>query len=170
MNPRDLRPLDPAPQRALIASGSDLLAGVAVMLEAARRTLRVIHRDLAVYELATADATAALARLLLADRSARVRMLVDDPGWLDTRAPRLRQLQRRFPHALELRIASDEDPVGDDAVLIADDHASLNLRAALPPAGDLWVHHRPRAQPLIAAFDRRWESGAHNLPVTPLGL
>lgn len=170
MKPSDLMPDDPAPQRALIGSRRDLHDGVALAVRVARRTLRVLHRDLEAFDLGSPAATDALERLLLGHRHARVRMLVDDPRWLDTGAARLRRLQLRHPHALELRIASTDDPVGDDACLLADDHAALVLRPTVSAHGDLWLHHKPHAQPLIAGFDRRWDAGAHNLAVTPLGL
>jgi hypothetical protein len=82
----------------------------------------------------------------------------------------LRLLQQRFPHALELRVASADDPVGDDSCVLADDHAVLQLAPSPAARGDFWVHNKPHAQPLIAAFDRRWDAGAHNLAVVPLGL
>lgn len=170
MTPSELRLDDPSPQRALLASRGELREAVQFAVRVATRTLRVMHRDLAVFDLSSRAATEALMQLLLSDRAARVRLLADDAGWLETGAARLRLLQRRFPHALELRVASPADPVGDDAVLLADDHGALELRAALGVTGSLWLHHRPHAQPLIAAFERRWSAGAHNLPVSPLGL
>ncbi len=97
-------------------------------------------------------------------------MLVDDATWLETRAARLRLLQRRFAHALELRVASDEDPVGEDACVLVDDHVSLELRATRSTSGALWLRNKPHAQPLISAFDRRWNAAGHNLPASPLGL
>jgi hypothetical protein len=170
MKPSDLLPEDPSPQRALITSGPELREGLAVVLGLARRTVRAMHRDLALFDLSTIATVAVLERLLLRQRGAHVRLLVDDPGWLDTRAARLRQLQRQFPHALELRVASPEDPVGDEARVLVDDHAVLDLVPSPVARGDLWLHHQPRAQPLTAAFDRRWEAGGHNLAVYPLGL
>ena len=47
---------------------------------------------------------------------------------------------------------------------------SLELRATRTTSGALWLHHKPHAQPLIAAFDRRWNAAGHNLPASPLGL
>ena len=67
-------------------------------------------------------------------------------------------------------MASDEDPVGEDACVLVDDHASLELRATRTTSGALWLHNKPHAQPLIAAFDRRWNAAGHNLPASPLGL
>lgn len=170
MKPSEILLDDPAPQRVLIASREDLHQAVGVAMRVARRTLRVLHRDASVFDLASVEATEALTRLLLADRNARVRVLVDDPGWLDARAARLRHVQQRFPHALELRIAAPDDPVGDDAQVLADDHATLELRPTPTARGDLWLHNKPHAQPRVAAFDRRWDAGSHNLPVSPLGL
>jgi hypothetical protein len=170
MKPSEILIDDPAPQRVLITSREELHEGVGVAIRIARRTLRFVHRDLSVFDLSTIDATEAMSRLLLGDRNARIRLLVDDPAWLDTRAARLRLLQRRFPHALELRVASVDDPVGDDAQALGDDHATLELRPTPTARGDLWLHNKPHAQPHIAAFDRRWEAASHNLPVSPLGL
>lgn len=170
MKPSEILVDDPAPQRVLITSRAELHQAVGVAVRIARRTLRCMHRDLSVFDLSSIDATEAISHLLLADRNARVRMLADDPAWLDTRAARLRLLQRRFPHALELRVASQDDPVGDDAQVLADEHATLDLRPTPTARGDLWLHNKPHAQPRIAAFDRRWEAASHNLPISPLGL
>jgi len=170
MKPSELLRDATSPQRALFASRAELREAVLLAIDLARRTVCVMHRDLSVFDLASDAATDALLRFLLSDRAARIRLLVDDAAWLEAGAPRLRLLQRRFPHALELRAASTADPVGDDAVLLADDHAAVELRPTAAVSGSLWVHHRPRVQPLIATFERRWSGGAHNLPVTPLGL
>jgi hypothetical protein len=170
MKPSELRLEDASPQCALLASREELDEAVLLAVRAATRTLRVMHRDLSVFGLSSRAATDELLRLLLSDPSARVRLLVDDADWLEKDAARLRLLQRRLPHALELRVASPADAVGDDAVLLADDHGALELLPSRIVTGRLWLHHRPHVQPWIATFDRRWDAGAHNLPVSPLGL
>jgi hypothetical protein len=170
MNPSEVLPGDPTPQRVLISSRGELHEAVRVALVSGHRMVRALHRDLSVFDLSSIAATESLRQLLLGDRSARIRLLVDDAAWLETRAARLRLLQRRFAHALELRIASDEDPVGEDACVLVDDHAAIELRATRSTSGSLWLHHKPHAQPLIAAFDRRWNAAGHNLPASPLGL
>ena len=170
MKPSDLLVNDPAPQRVLIDSRDGLREAIDVALKLGRRRLCFLHHDLSVFDLSSIDATEALSRLLLANRAARVRMLVDDPLWLDTRAARLRLLQQRFPHALELRVASSDDPVEDDAAILVDDQTSLELRPTRTVRGELWLRNPPHVQPLSSAFDRRWDAGAHNLPVYALGL
>ena len=170
MKPSEVLIGDPAPQRVLIASREELHEAVRIALRSGRRTVRALHRDLSVFDLSSIAATESLRELLVGDRSARIRLLVDDAAWLETRAARLRLLQRRFAHALELRVASDEDPVGEDACVLVDDHAALELRTTRTTSGSLWVHNKPHAQPLVAAFDRRWNAGGHNLAVCPIGL
>lgn len=170
MKPSEVLIGDPAPQRVLIASREELHEAVRIALRSGQRTVRALHRDLSVFDLSSIAATESLRELLLGDRSARIRLLVDDAAWLETRAARLRLLQRRFAHALELRVTSDEDPVGEDACVLVDDHAALELRATRTASGSLWLHNKPHAQPLVAAFDRRWNAGGHNLAVCPTGL
>lgn len=170
MKPSELQPADGAPQRALITSRAETHEAVLVALDAATRLVRCMHRDLAVFDLGSVAAEQRLHRLLLGHRTARVQLLVDDAAWLDSQAPRLRALQRRFAHALEMRVASADDPVGDDACLLADDHALLELKPTAVARGDLWLHNKPHLQPQAAAFVRRWNAAGHNLAVAPLGL
>ncbi|MBA2412848.1 MAG: hypothetical protein H0V63_08485 [Burkholderiaceae bacterium] len=163
-------PNPPAPQRTLITTREETHSAVLQTITASSRRLLCIHSDLSIFDLSRAEVTDLLAKFLLAHRSAKVRLLVDGAIWLDTRAARLRGLQRRFPLALEMRVASSDDPVGDDAALIADDATVLDMRPTAQARGDLWLNNKPHAQPLIAAFNRRWETAGHNLPVVPLGL
>lgn len=169
MTPSELK-TDGTPQRALITTRAEAQQAVLVALGSARHLVRALHHDLSPFRLSSVAAVERLHGVLLGRRDARIRLLVDDPVWLDSEAARLRLLQRRFSHAIELRVASIEDAIGDDGYLIADDHSVLSLTAGRLLRGDLWLNHKPRVQPLAAAFDRRWDAAAHNLPVSPLGL
>lgn len=151
----ELRIDDPRPQRAWLTSRHDVPRAVALVLGGARRIVRAMQRDLAPFELSTIAATDRIERFLLAHRSARVRLLVDDVAWLEGHAARLRRLQRFFPHALEMRVASADDAVGDDACLLADARHALLLAPTAHGLGDLWLNHEPHAQTWAALFDRR---------------
>ncbi len=170
MDPENSEPTEPAPKRTLITSRAETQAAVLQTIGVAAQRLLCVHADLSIFDLSRTEVVDLFSRFLLAHRSARARLLVDDAIWLDTRAARLRGLQRRFPLALELRVASVDDPVGDEAAMIADDGTVLNMKPTAQARGDLWLNNKPHAQPLIAAFARRWEAAAHNLPVVPLGL
>lgn len=165
-----LAPADPAPQRTLLDSRKEVGPAVRQIIGLATRLVRCAHHDLEPFGLSLAATVHALERFVLAHRSARIRLLVDDPHWLQRDAARLRLLQRRFSHAVEMRVASSDDAVGEDCLLLADDRHLLSLRGATLGVGEVWINNEPHAQPLVAAFDRRWAAGAHNLPVDALGL
>jgi hypothetical protein len=163
-------PSDTAPRRAWLALRADIAPAARGVITLAQRLIRCADRDLAAFGLSSAASVEALERFLLGHRGARLRLLVDAPDWLDTRAARLRRLQRRMSHAVEIRVASSDDPVGDDSQLFGDERHLLSLQPTAHGPGDVWLHNAPHAQPWVAGFDRRWDAAAHNLPVSPLGL
>jgi hypothetical protein len=111
-----------------------------------------------------------LHRLLLGDPRAEVLLLVDDATWLDRDAPRLRLLQRQFPHALKLRCAPADDPVGTDRCALFDATHLIEVRRTRHGIAEQAVMQPGRAAVLRRSFDRRWQAAAHDLPVVPLGL
>lgn len=168
MTPR--RSADDVPQRVLVDSRVGLDAALLLLIGRARQRLACAASDLSILHLGGLQPVTAMRELLLAHPDNRIRLLVDDPGWLDRHAPRLRSLQRDFSHALLIRCADPQDPVEHDVVAIGDDLDALRLQPTVGITGELWCHNFPFVQPLLAAFDRRWEHAAHNLPASPLGL
>lgn len=112
----------------------------------------------------------ALGRLVRDFRGARVQILVEDPIWLETRAPRFKAMQRSLGHAVQVRVASAQDPLDGQILWLIDDHHGMVLKAGPLTAGEIWLHHEPLVRPMLADFDRRWAAAAHDLPVIPLGL
>jgi hypothetical protein len=162
-------PVDP-PQRLLIGSRADLEIALLHLIGRTRRQLRFAAADLSVLALGDVRPVTAIRAVLLAHPGNHIQLLVDDMAWLDTRAPRLRALQRDFSHALLIRRADPQDPVGHDVVGMGDERDVLRLQPTVGIRGELWCHHSPLAQPLISEFDRRWEHASHNQPSQPLGL
>jgi len=162
-------PVDP-PQRVLIGSRAELEAALLLLISRARRQLRVAAADLSVLSLGSLQPVTAMRAMLLARPGNRIHLLVDDMTWLDTRAPRLRSLQRDFSHALRIRCADAQDPVGHDVVAIGDDLDALRLQPTVGVVGEMWCHNGTFAQPLVTEFDRRWEHASHDQPSQPLGL
>lgn len=162
-------PSDP-PQRLLIGSRAELEAALLLLIGRTRRQLRIAAADLSALALGDVQPVTAMRAALLADASNRIHLLVDDMAWLDTHAPRLRNLQRDFSHALLIRCADPQDPVGHDVVAIGDDRDALRLQPTVGILGELRCQHGPFARPLITEFDRRWERASHNEPSQPLGL
>ena len=158
------------PQRTRFSTRADMQAALMLLLGRVKRILRCAASDLSVFALDEVKPIAAMRDLLLAHPENRIQLLADDTTWLDARAPRLRRLQRDFPHALLIRRADPQDPVEDDMVVLGDDVDTLRLQPTIGIVGELWCQNAPFAQPLNSAFDRRWEHASHNLPSQPLGL
>lgn len=143
---------------------------VRAMLAAGRHRFICADRDLAHFELASRASVDALKTFLLARRAARVQLLVDDVEWLEHRADRLRALQRLLPHALELRCAAADDPVGTDSFATIDALWLLDAAAAANTGTASLTDDRGLVQAAIARFERRWQMAGYNLPASLLGL
>ncbi len=78
MKPSELSLSSGAPERALITSRAETHEAVLIALGLAERWVRCLHRDLGVFDLASAAVDERLSRLLLSHRSARIQLLVDD--------------------------------------------------------------------------------------------
>jgi len=140
------------------------------LIARARRMIRIADIDLSGFALGALPVCQALERFLLSHYQAHVRLLADSNVWNEKHGARLHLLQRRFSHALEIRIAAVDDPVGEDSYLLVDDSDMLSLCPTAHAIGDLWRNNSPHAQPWATAFERRWHAASHSLPATPLGL
>lgn len=170
MTLNDLDPTTEQPQRVLIDERAQLPVAMDILLATARIEVICMQHNLEPLGLGQMNLVERLEKLLTTHRGARVRLLVDDTHWLDTQAPRLRALHRHMTHALQLRQASESDPVGEDCVVVVDHRHVLNLKIGKLVHGDLWLHHPLNAQPWCTVFERRWEHASHDLPGSPLGL
>lgn len=161
---------DLKPQRRLIGSRDQLAAAVGEVLVRARQAVRCCSADGSSFNLSTSSVVDVLGEFLLRDARARVFVLIDDAAWIDSRAARFKLLQRRFPHALRVRSANPDDPVGETCQLLIDDNDFIALEPARITTGELWLNNPLQTQPRVREFDRRWEMASHDLPVSPLGL
>jgi hypothetical protein len=162
--------MEPTPQRLLITSRAELADGVVRLIGLAHRSFRCCSFDGSIFDLGSAPVVEALARFVRDKRGARVWVLVDDPLWIETRAPRFKKMQRMLGHAVQIRAANVQDAVAGDMHLLVDDRHSLVLKPSAMTAGEIWFGNEHRARPLLADFDRRWVAASHDLPVVPLGL
>jgi len=82
MKPSELSLASDTPERALITSRAETREAVLIALAIAKRSVRCLHRDLAIFDLGSVAAEASLHRLLLSHRSARVQLLwTTRAGW-----------------------------------------------------------------------------------------
>jgi len=159
-----------ARQQRQITTRAELKAGLQLLLGRAQKEVRAAASDLSVFEFSGIEVVSSLRRLLKSSRLARVHLMVDDMRWLDTRAPRLRALQRDYPHALLIRRADFHDRVGEDMYVLGDRRDGLRLQSTLGTLGETWSNDGPALQALLSAFERRWERATHDQATKPLGL
>ncbi|HUN91684.1 MAG TPA: hypothetical protein VMU33_06490 [Burkholderiaceae bacterium] len=157
-------------QELPVDSRANLQRAVSVLLSIGRRRLDFADRDLSRFDLTLKTHVDRLEQILLSDRLACVRILVDDTAWLDAHAARLKHLQRTFSHCLRMRQSAAEDPVGDDAFAVVDAVHGLALRPGELVAGSLWLNSPRALRPWRDSFDRRWDAASHDLAVFALGL
>jgi hypothetical protein len=162
--------MDAIPQRHLITSRAELADGLLDLIARAHRCVRCCSFDGSVFDLGAAPIVELLGRFVRENRGARVLVLVDDPLWIETRAPRFKSLQRKLGHAVQIRAASTQDAVAGDMQVLVDDRHSLLLKPSALTAGEIWLNSEHRARPLMSDFDRRWATACYDLPVVPLGL
>jgi hypothetical protein len=158
------------PQRVLVGSRAELAEALLTLIGRSRRQLRFAAANLAVFALGDPKVVDGLRRMLVADSTARIRLLADDMAWLDAGAPRLRNLQRSFPHALRIRRTQPPERVGQDAYAVGDAEEVLRLQPTAALQGELSSSNGPLARELISEFDRHWEFASHDEPAKPLGL
>jgi hypothetical protein len=162
--------MDDKPQRRLITSRVELADGLLDLIGRAQRSVRCCSFDAAVFDLGAAPVVEALSRFVRDSRGARVLVLVDDPLWIETRAPRFKAMQRQLGHAVQIRAANVQDAVAGDMQVLIDDRHCMTLKPSALTAGEIWISNEHRTRPLLADFDRRWAAASHDLPVVPLGL
>lgn len=161
---------DSCAERMRIASYADLTVATERLLASAQRELSIAHADLSLFGLEQKARVETLAALLRSGPRARVRILVDEPRWLESAAPRLRRLQQDYGHVFVLRQSSESAPVGDGATLIADQASYLRLAPTAYPSGELVLRDPRTALSLREHFEQLWECAAFDLSGRPLGL
>jgi len=158
-----------APARPLHSAG-DLAEACASLLARGTREVCCADRDGRLFELSSAAVVARLHALVCTHRRAAILLLVDDGDWVARDAARLNRLHRSFSHAVRVRLASPDDPVGDARFLVVDQRHAIDARPTRHGAAVLAVESPALASRLRRSFEHRWERARYDLSVTPLGL
>jgi len=122
MKPSEVLIGDPAPQRVLIARAKSFTKRCA---SPCARVAARCGRCTATCRRSTCRRSTRRSRCgsCSSGSKRRIRMLVDDArGW--KRGGPIAPAAAAFPARTRMRVASDEDPVGDDACVLVDDHAT----------------------------------------------
>jgi hypothetical protein len=128
------------------------------VLAGARRQLRIFAPDLDRQLLNRERVNELLVRLARHNPTARVRILVSDPGTAVTEGHRLIYLARRLPSFISIRVLDGDINGKEESWILADDQALLwrpdyrHLRN-----GIVHRHDPGRSHALKSVFDEQWD-------------
>lgn len=124
----------------------------------ARRTLEVVSRHLDPRLFDTPEFAAAVQRLALGLRRARVRLLVQDIGPVLRDGHRLVALARRLPTFVQVRVPGPQFRDFNQAFLVADGVGYLHRELADRYEGTASFHDPLAARGLLRQFEPLWAS------------
>ena len=130
------------------------------MAQQTQRELDIVsrHLDPAIYD--DDDFVAAVKRLALGSRRARIRLLVTDSRPLLARGHRLLDLAARLSSFIELRVPAPQHKDFNEAMLLADKQGYVHRRHADRFDGNANFSDRRTCAALSERFEEMWERGA----------
>lgn len=146
------------------------LAALDTVIATACHEIRIVDDRLERMALDDAARAEALTRFLAATPLRRLHVILHDPGYAETRSPRLHTLIRRFPNSIEIRESSAEFRHIADCFLLADElHGAIRFHRD-QARGKLLCNAADEIQPWWQRFDQLWRSATPCLAPTRLGL
>ncbi len=149
--------LGKSPELIELHASEQNLAATTVLVRQATRSVEIVSRQLesAVYD--QAELLAAVRRLVLDHRRARVRILVSDPEPLIKDGHRLLALALRLSSFMEIRVLCPEDQDFNQAFLIADQTGYIRRELADRYEGVACFNDRAKAGEMARLFNQLWE-------------
>ena len=159
-----------SPNETPFASEAEFRAALDAVIAAATQEIRVFDDKLGRMMLDERERAEALAAFLAASPLRRLHIVLHDPQPAETHMPRLRNLIRRFPNAVEVRESSGEYKHVADCCLLADStHGALRFHRD-HARGKLLLNAPDEIRPWWQRFDELWRSGTPCLAPTQVGL
>ena len=139
------------------------------LLDASRGQLSVFDPDLSHCELESAQCVALIERCLLND-DARLRVVLHDTNFLETRCPRLMRLLGRFSHCFEVRRSPDDLRNLTECYVLSEPDDGI-VRFHRDWARDKWFVANPEEAGVWRnRFTQLWECSVPAVSATRLGL
>jgi hypothetical protein len=161
---------DEAPQRTLLATRREYLAGLERLLGLAARELRIFDPDLAEPDLNAAPRIAHLRDFLHASPTRRLYIAVHDTDFVSRRCPRVLALLGSFPRQMFIHQTEGEARKAQDCFAAADDRHLVRRPVAAQARGILVLHDPRDCGPILDRFQEIWESSAPTVSANVTGL
>lgn len=129
------------------------------LIRDARYSLDILSTELDPALYGSRPAVDAMARLALATRRSRIRILVDDPRPIELHGHRALPLAQRLAGRIGIRQTDPEARRGSACFAIADQRAVVHFLRHDDYAGVIRPEDRGLARSLAGVFEALWESG-----------
>jgi len=139
------------------------------LLEASHGQLSVFDSDLSHGELESAQGAAAIERLLL-NKGARLRVVLHDTNFLETRCPRLTRLLSQFSHCFEVRQSPEDLRNLTECYLLSEPDDGVVRFHRDWARGKWFVANPEEAGVWRSRFAQLWECSVPAVSATRLGL
>lgn len=169
----DLRTLlaDALTPRVLPLSGvGEQTLALDALIGLAERRIRVFDHDLSETGWDSATREDILTAFLLRSRLNRLDLLLRDTRYLESRCPRLRALQRRFSHLVNVHLCREPAMNATDPIVVVDDRHYLHRFHYERPDAAAGLHQPAEARALALKWDALWTDSEPTLPPTTLGI
>jgi hypothetical protein len=170
MNPGNSEPPRPQPQYERFEDEETFQQAVDRLLEQPGRELRIFDPDLSGLRLNLPDRISRLQRFLMASRTRRIYIAIQDPGYLAKYSPRMRDLMARYAHAVQVQQTDEEIRELQDAFFVLDANHYVRRPAARFWRGAIGIGDESEALAMRARFLEIWAASYPAVSPTTLGL
>jgi hypothetical protein len=162
--------LFPDPQRVRLDNLSEIAEATDRLLALAQTSIDIFEANLSEIEWGSKQRVEHLRRFLLASRSNRLRIILQDVDVVPARKPRLMELLRLCSDRMEIReTGADAERLSDTFVLVDRQHYLHRFHADHARA-EFGIAQPEPAQDLMLRFDELWQTSEPGVAPTALGL
>lgn len=154
----------------LLTGHGDALVAIDAVIARAQRSILIFDVDLKDRGYNTPIRHDALRAFLLASRGNRLQIALHNTQELEADCPRLINLLRQFPSAIQIHRTTGVARDASDPFLIADDAHFWRKPHHQHPRSVLSLGSATDAKPLIERFGEIWESSEPGISSSTLGL
>ena len=159
-----------APREERLETIQQQVAAIDALIGLARERICVFDVDLSQVGWNTIARGDALSGFLRTKRNARLDIIVHDTRWIETSAPRLMTLLRRYGYAMTIYKAGADARGAMDPLLIVDARHYVHRYHIGQAGATLAINMPQQARPLVTRFEEIWATGEPGLTGTVLGI
>jgi hypothetical protein len=158
------------PERHLLTTRAEYVAGFEQLLGLARAELRVFDPDLSQFPLKSQHTIDALRDFLARRRDNKLYIAVHNPDYVAQRLPRMMALLGIFSASIHIHQTQDDAARVQDCFVLADDDHYVRRPVAVQSRGVLVLNDPKDASKMRERFEEIWQSSVLAVSASTSGL